>query len=68
MENNEKVAATRRKFYSMRETAEVLNVAYITIFEYCKKGKIPSIMLGHKRLVPIAYIDNLVEQANIIQK
>ncbi len=65
MENeNKKAVNTTRKFYSMRETAEILGIAYITVFENCKRGNIPSVKVGQKRLVSVDYIDRLVEQSN----
>ena len=50
-------------FYSVRQTAEVLNVSYLTAFRKITKKEIPSIRLGRKILVPVTFIDNLVTQA-----
>jgi excisionase family DNA binding protein len=52
-----------KQFYSVRQTAEVLNVSYLTAFRKITEKEIPSIRLGRKILVPVTFIDNLVMQA-----
>jgi excisionase family DNA binding protein len=51
------------QFYSVRQTAEVLNVSYQTAFRKITEKEFPSIRMGKKILVPIAFVENLVAQA-----
>ena len=51
------------QFYSVRQTAKVLNVSYHTVFRKITNKEIPSIRMGRKILVPAAFIGNLVAQA-----
>jgi excisionase family DNA binding protein len=51
------------KFYTVRQTADTLNVSYQTVFRKITEKEIPSIRLGRKILVPVSFIDNLVTQA-----
>ena len=52
-----------KQFYSVRQTAEILGVSYLTIFRKVTDKEFPSIRLGRKILVPAALIDSLVMQA-----
>jgi excisionase family DNA binding protein len=51
------------KFYTVRETADTLNVSYQTAFRKITEKEIPSVRLGRKILVPVSFVDNLVSQA-----
>jgi excisionase family DNA binding protein len=51
------------EFYSVRQTAEVLNVSYLTVFKKVTKKEFPSIRMGRKILVPVAFIEGLIAQA-----
>jgi len=51
------------KFYSVRETAEILGISYQTIFRKTSQKEIPSIRLGRKILIPIEFIDGLLTTA-----
>ena len=51
------------QFYSIRQTAEVLNVSYQTVFRKISEKEIPSIRMGKKVLVPAAFIESLITQA-----
>ena len=51
------------QFYSVRQTAEVLNVSYQTAFRKVTDKEFPSIRLGRKILVPAAFIDSLIKNA-----
>jgi excisionase family DNA binding protein len=52
-----------KKFYTVRQVAEVLNVSYLTAFRKITNKQIPSIRLGRKILIPTTFVDNLVTQA-----
>ena len=52
-----------KQFYTVRQTAEALNVSYQTVFRKITEKEIPSIRIGRKILVPTIFIDNLVTQA-----
>jgi excisionase family DNA binding protein len=64
IENKTATVSTKRRFYSMKETAQILGVSHITVFNHCKNKAIPSVLLGHRRLIPRAFIEELVEKAN----
>jgi excisionase family DNA binding protein len=52
-----------QQFYTVRQTADILNVSYQTAFRKITKKEIPSMRMGRKILVPSVFIDNLVSQA-----
>ena len=52
-----------KQFLTVRQTAEALNVSYLTAFRKVTKKEFPSIRLGRKILVPSAFIDSLVVRA-----
>ena len=54
-----------QQFYSVRQLAEVLNVSYLTAFRQIIEKKIPSVRLGRKILVPITYVENLLNKAEL---
>jgi excisionase family DNA binding protein len=51
------------QFYTVRQTAEVLNVSYQTVFRKVTDKEFPSVRMGRKILVPVTFIESLVTQA-----
>jgi excisionase family DNA binding protein len=51
------------QFYTVRQTAEVLNVSYQTVFRKVTDKEFPSVRMGRKILVPVTFIESLVAQA-----
>jgi excisionase family DNA binding protein len=51
-----------KQFYTVRQTAEALNVSYQTVFRKVTDKEFPSMRLGRKILVPAAFIDSLVTE------
>lgn len=52
-----------RKFYTTNETAEILGVSRLWIYEAIKAGRIPSVKLGKRHLIPAKYLRSLEERA-----
>ena len=52
-----------KQFYTVRQTAEILSVSYLTVFRKITDKEFPSMRLGRKILVPAAFIDSLVASA-----
>jgi excisionase family DNA binding protein len=52
-----------KQFYTVRQTAEVLNVSYLTVFRKVTSKEIPSIRMGRKILVPVTFIEGFLAQA-----
>ena len=55
----EKTQPTEKKFYSIAEAAEKLNVATITLYRNVNAGKIPFKKVGERIMIPGSYVDNL---------
>ena len=53
----------KNEFYTVRQTAETLNISYQTVFRKVSGKEIPSIRMGRKILVPSVFIDSLISQA-----
>jgi excisionase family DNA binding protein len=51
------------QFLSVRQTAEILNICYLTAFRKISKKEIPSIRIGRKILVPISFLTELEERS-----
>ena len=51
------------QFYTVRQTAEILNVSYMMAFRKIAGKEFPSIRMGRKILVPATFIDRLIAQA-----
>ena len=51
------------QFYTVRQTAEVLNVSYQTVFRKITDKEFPSIRLGRKILIPVSFLKELEEKA-----
>lgn len=54
-----------RQFYSVEETAAILGLSKITIHRQTKTGKMPSVKIGSRVLIPTSYIQSLTETAFI---
>ena len=50
-------------FYTVKETAKLLRVAPLTVYRRTSDGKIPSVKIGSKLLVPASYIQSLIDSA-----
>lgn len=48
--------------YTIRETAAFLRVYYKSVYRLADQGKIKTIHIGSKRLVPASEIDRLLKQ------
>lgn len=46
-----------KKYYSVLEAAEQLNVAPLTLYRNIKSGKIPAKKIGSRIMVPGSYVD-----------
>jgi excisionase family DNA binding protein len=51
------------QFYTVHQTAEVLNVSYQTAFRKIKNNEIPSTRMGRKILIPVSFLKDLEEKA-----
>jgi excisionase family DNA binding protein len=51
----------KRRAFSIRETARICGVSRATLYRLLKEGKITTIKLGSRRLVPEASIDTLLQ-------
>ena len=52
-----------KKFYSVREAAQILGVAEITAVRWATKGNLRSVKVGGRRLVPVEAIAELTSIA-----
>ncbi len=50
------------KFYSVKETAQILNITRAGVYGLVKKGKIPHLRLGDRILIPKKFIDELTTE------
>jgi excisionase family DNA binding protein len=50
----------RRRAYSVRETARTTNLSYATIYRLIGKGRLKTVKVGGRRLVPVEAIDALL--------
>lgn len=50
-----------RRLHSVEEAAELLNVGRSTAFEEIRLGRLRTVRVGRRRLVPIEYVDEYVE-------
>jgi excisionase family DNA binding protein len=51
---------TKRRAYSIREAASMCGVSRATLYRLLRQGKITTIKIGSRRLVPEASIDALL--------
>lgn len=47
--------------YSVNESAEVLGIGRTLLFELIREGRIPSVKLGHRRLIPRSDLEEFVQ-------
>jgi excisionase family DNA binding protein len=52
----------RRLAYSVRETVRTTNLSYASIYRLIKAGKIRSVKIGGRRLIPASALDALLEE------
>ena len=52
------------QFFTVRQTAEALNVSYQTVFRKTSNKEFPSIRLGRKILIPASFLKELEKKAN----
>ncbi|MEU6294066.1 excisionase family DNA-binding protein [Streptomyces erythrochromogenes] len=50
-----------RRLHSVEEAAELLNVGRSTAFEEIRLGRLRTVRVGRRRLVPTEYLDEYVE-------
>ncbi|KOU68885.1 excisionase [Streptomyces sp. XY66] len=50
-----------RRLHSVEEAAELLNVGRSTAFEEIRLGRLRTVRVGRRRLVPTEYVDEYVE-------
>jgi excisionase family DNA binding protein len=50
-----------RKFYSVDETAHMMGCTTVSLRRWIKQGRIGSIKIGGRRLIPASVIDNLAD-------
>jgi excisionase family DNA binding protein len=51
------------RLISIREVAQRLGISEISAYRWAESGKLPSIRLGGRRLVPEAAINTIIESA-----
>lgn len=54
---------SRRRFLSIAEAASRLGLARITAYRMAADGRLPSVKLGSRRLVPIAALEAIEAEA-----
>ncbi|MER6316085.1 excisionase family DNA-binding protein [Streptomyces sp. NPDC001581] len=55
------MAVPERRLHSVEEAAELLNVGRSTAFDEIRLGRLRTVRVGRRRLVPIEYVDEYVE-------
>lgn len=45
-----------RVSYRLREFSRATGIPYSTVFDQCKAGKIPSVLIGSTRVIPATYL------------
>lgn len=56
---------TRKAYLSIPETAELLGLATITVYRMAEAGRLPSVKLGSRRMVPAAKLEALLESGGV---
>lgn len=55
------MVAPERRLHSVVEAAGILNVGRSTAFEEIRLGRLRTVRVGRRRLVPTEYVDEYVE-------
>jgi len=53
----------QRRFYSLPETAQVLGVGRSSLERGWRSGSVPTVKIGGRRVVPVAWVDQLTNEA-----
>jgi len=53
---------SEKMFYTINEVAEIFRVNYFTILNWIREGKINSIKVGKKRLIPANEVEKLIRK------
>jgi len=53
----------RVQFLSVPEFASVIGVSRITAYRHVESGKVPSVLVGRRRLIPVRYLETLESSA-----
>jgi len=53
----------QRRFYSLPEAAQVLGVGRSSLERGWRSGSVPTVKIGGRRVVPIAWVDQLANEA-----
>lgn len=56
-------AVLTKKTYTISEAAQVIGISRSLAFRLAKEGKLPSIKLATKRLIPIAVLERWLEES-----
>lgn len=54
---SKELAQPEKKFYTIAEAAQKLNVARITLYRNCQSGKVPSKKIGSRLMIPGSFVD-----------
>jgi excisionase family DNA binding protein len=52
----------QRLAVSIEEAAKMLSVSHFTVRRLIKAGKIPSVRLGARRVIQLAYLEKMLKQ------
>lgn len=53
----------KEQYYTIKEVAEILKVAYLTVYRWVKDGKIQAYKIGKEYRIKKADLDNFVESS-----
>ncbi len=56
-------SSTKTRLISVNQAADRLGVVPLTVYRAMKRGELPWVKLGSRKLVPEAYIDQLIASA-----
>jgi excisionase family DNA binding protein len=56
------VQVPERRAFSIRETERATNLSHATIYRLIAAGKLTTVKVGARRLVPVAAIDHLLQE------
>ncbi|MEI7579881.1 MAG: helix-turn-helix domain-containing protein [bacterium] len=58
----------KEQYYKIKEVAEILKVAYLTVYRWVKDGKIEAYQLGKEYRIKKVDLDRFVESSKYITK